>query len=264
MPHYSQSQINMFAGCQAQWMFRYVEGLKMPPSGPMLFGNVFDDALSKQYEQKIESERDLSVADVTDLFSTDFDARQGDVEWYDIDPADIREKGQELTEKHMTVWAPGLMPAAVQERIEVSTPGDGYSIVMIPDLLTRDDVVVDVKTTSKTPSKASFSHQFQIWLYSLGFSAKYRRPVKGGRLLHHVRLKASTKLVQHEVDVSSQKQSFAAQQVRRVAKAIEVAKENSLFIPNRNYMMCTKKQCGFWDVCHQRFGPNEEVKDATD
>ena len=81
MNHLSHTQIELFLRCPAQWMFRYIEKRKQPPSGPLAFGITFDDAMNVNYEQKIKTDEDLTTDAVKDAFCTEFDSGKETVTW---------------------------------------------------------------------------------------------------------------------------------------------------------------------------------------
>lgn len=271
MNHLSHTQLEMFLRCPAQWMFRYIEKLKQPPSGPLAFGITFDDAMNVNYEQKIISDEDLTPDEVKDAFVTEFDSRKNDVTWAEKEkPEDFRAQGIDLVEQHMKDYAPGIHPLEVQPRIELQGKDQAYSIVTVPDIITRDNTIIDVKTTGKRPGnletdktkpprfKVSHGHLLQASIYAVSFLAKFNLMSKATHLMYHIRKKAS-EILDLSFTPTSAEQSFAMGQIDRVSKALAFAKAENVFVPNRSHMMCSKKHCGYWDICHKRFGPDERV-----
>ena len=271
MNHLSHTQLEMFMRCPAQWMFRYIEKRKQPPSGPLAFGITFDDAMNVNYEQKIKTDEDLSVDDVKDVFVTEFDGKKEQVTWNPKEnPEDFRAQGVDLVEQHMKNYAPDIHPTEVQPRIELQGKDQKYTIVTVPDIITRDKEIIDVKTTGKRPGnletdktkpprfKITHGHLLQASIYAVSFLAKFGMEVTATHLLYHIRKKAS-EILDLSFTPTVAEQAFAMGQIDRVSRQIEFAKAENLFIPNRGHMMCSKKQCGYWDVCHERFGPDERV-----
>jgi len=60
----SFSQLSMFLRCPRQYEFRYIHGLKIPPSGAMVQSKVRHQTLEQNYRQKIQSSKDLRVEQV--------------------------------------------------------------------------------------------------------------------------------------------------------------------------------------------------------
>ena len=55
----SVSQVNMYLRCPLQYMFRYIEGLKLPPKSAMTLGKSIHFGIEGNYRQKIDSHKDL-------------------------------------------------------------------------------------------------------------------------------------------------------------------------------------------------------------
>ena len=71
----SYTQINMFLRCPRQYEYRYVHGLKVPPTGAMVQSRVWHQTVELNYRQKIHSDRDLALGEMQEFFATHFDAR---------------------------------------------------------------------------------------------------------------------------------------------------------------------------------------------
>lgn len=271
MDHLSHTQFDMFMRCPAQYMFRYVKGIKLPPPGPLFFGKVFDDTMNKNYEQKIKSDKDLKPGDVRDIFVSQFDGGQKDVEWKDEEPDEYRSQGIDLVDQHMVGCAPVIHPAEVQPRIEISGKNRDYTIVTVPDIITREQGIIDVKTTGRRPTnlqddkgkppvfKISPGHILQASIYAVSFLARTGGWAQATELLYHIRKKAS-EILKIKFRTSRGEAAFAMGQIDRVAKQIKFSRENSVFIPNRGHMMCSQKHCGYWKVCHETYGPAEMIE----
>lgn len=266
--HLSYSQASMWSRCQAQWMFRYIEKLKIPPPGPMAFGIAFDDGLSGNYEQKINTEKDLSISDTTDIFLESFDKIKLEADWQGSSPDEFRVSGIDLTKLHLMDFAPTIIPETVQEKTEIKF-SDDFTIIAVTDIVTRAGDIVDIKTTGKSPSKdkktgsyvLSPTHSDQGLTYTWAYKASRKRDPFGLQFLYHVRTK-TPKIVSVKKITTPEEEAFIVDQFNRIHKQIESSKRDNLFIPNRSQMMCSKKQCGYWDVCHDRFGPTCKTKEG--
>ena len=266
--HISHSQVGMFLRCPMQYNFRYEQGLKIAPSGPMHFGITFDDGLTANYEQKIESDKDLSPDDVTDVFLEKFD-NDTQVDWKGEKPAEYREAGIKLTHIHLLAIAPHIQPKAVQVRATMKLKAVKKPVIVVPDLITRDYRVIDYKTTGKTPGKdaagtqmfASEDHSRQLILYAIFHRYEYKVDAFTAEAQYHVRLKKTPKIVTASLVPTPAYQEYAVGQMARVCDAIEVTRQSGIWVPNRGGMMCSEKQCGYWKICHEQFGPVEEVNE---
>ena len=255
----------MFMRCQAQYKYRYVDGLKIPPSGAMFFGSTLDKAVSENYRQKIETSEDMTSGQVAEAFVREFEIGENLVEWNDEEPGDAMDEGVKMVRLHMEEVAPRIFPATVQERMEFEGPGAGYSVVAITDLTTKSGEIIDHKTTGKTPKKVgddqyemSHDHKFQGSVYNVAYRAAKGRDALRTTMLYHVRTKVP-KIIPIEVVSSDEQEGFAIGQIGRVAKAIDLAETHSNFLPNRGHFLCSATGCGYWKRCHEEYGPNEEV-----
>ena len=247
--------------CPAQYYFRYIQKLKQAPSGPLHFGITFDEGISFNYEQKVTTEKDLPKDDVTDVFLDKFDGGKKEVEWYDEDVEETRDKGIKLVDLHMTDHAPAIKPKLVQEKIEIVVPSVKKKIITVPDLITTDGKVTDFKTTGKTPNKNKETGLFmpseenlrQGMLYSVAHEAKIGYSPLAVELIYHVKTK-TPKIVVVTVATSQAQEEFAIGQVQRVERAITACENEKIYYPNRGHMMCSRKMCGFWLECEQRYG----------
>lgn len=268
MDHISHSQASQILRCPAQYRFRYIDGIKIPPPAAIHFGIAVDEGLSVNYGQKIQTEKDLSAADVTDAFLDKFDHPETDVDWQGEDPADLRETGVGLVALHMASYAPTIFPKAVQDRLTIKFEGLEKPVMMVPDIITREGSVHDIKTCKKSPSKnpdgsykLSPEHFHQGALYAAGHEAKYGFPATGVQMSYHVKTK-TPKIVTAKVVTTPAQEQFTIEQLARAAKMIDLCTENDLWIPNRSHMMCSKKQCGFWDLCIAKYGADRDVMEA--
>lgn len=150
--HISHSQVSMYLRCQAQYYFRYIMGLKFPPPGPLAFGICFDHGLNGNYTPKIETGKDLSFHDVSDIFVQkwkEFD--DSGTDWQVDKPAALRDKGQELIKLHLEQEAKKIMPLTVQENLEMLIDNK-ISVKTVTDIVTVDSNIIDIKTAGKSPS----------------------------------------------------------------------------------------------------------------
>ena len=268
MNHISHSQVGMWFRCQAQWWFRYIQKEKIPPPGPMYFGIKFDDAATTyNYMPKIKTHKDLPIPQVQDHFVAEFDAGKDDADW-GAKSADLyREAGPVLIKQHLTEISPAIQPISVQERVEIRPKGWDSTIITITDIATKSEVL-DVKTCGKSPSKdketglhlLSPDHTQQAIMYNLAFRAQHKRDPVTHRNIYHV-VKKAPEIVQVEMIVTPEHEAFTLSVFKMVRDQIEASKTSGIFLPNRSHMMCSQKQCGYWNLCHAKFGPTICQKD---
>ena len=96
LDHISHSQISMWLRCPRQWEYRYVAGLKIPPSGPLIVGSAYHSALEGNFIQKVSSMVDLPLSDCLDIFSDAWEERLSGEElivWDQLGPGECKDQG---------------------------------------------------------------------------------------------------------------------------------------------------------------------------
>lgn len=251
--HYSASQINQFMRCSAQWFFRYVEGLKIPPTGAMAQGRAYHKGLETNYKQKIESHNDMPVADVKDAFSTAFDTEIALAE-LDADEAgkegEMKDAGIRVTEEYLKTVSPGIQPTAVEHKINIDFDNVDYEIVGFIDLIDDKNVIHDHKLTSRSPSKDK-TDQYMLGVPELIQGAVYCLAMGTSAVSFDYAVKNKTpKIIQIPTEIDSAQKNF----VLGLTGQIDHAIKNGVFIPNRSSFMCSKKMCGYHEHCELMYG----------
>ena len=286
--HLSPSQINTLNSCEAKWYFRYVEGIKTPPSAALTLGSSYDDAQSTYYTKKIEKD-ELTVDQVVDAFVTSFDHRKPDTEWTnDENPDEIRSTGIGLVKEYQKVIAPDIEPVSVQKKYQVRFKGVDWELIGFADLETIDGTIKDNKTSKRTPTKRIIKWdsmdtiEQDIWK-SLGYSDESWDPERyeispehffqmlsysiaekmlngdqaGNKLRIDYAIKTvKPKIVSAEIPPPTSADLKLFQHVTAHAKIkMDLIKSGELPpMPNRSSYLCSQRWCGYHSVCMQMFG----------
>lgn len=170
--HLSISQIGMFMRCPAQWMFRYIEGLTIPPSAASIKGKATHEGVELIYSEKKETgvfSPSAAVQKAVDVI----DRADGIEDWGTKGKDGARDTvansvGMYIREK--------LADKVPQEHIEgveieafwsgVSPSGRMFDMKGYVDLLLRDKVV-DFKTTSRKKTGRDPQHALQVGFYAM-------------------------------------------------------------------------------------------------
>jgi putative RecB family exonuclease len=174
----SNSQVGMWMRCPRQWEFRYIKGLKIPPKGVMVQGSAYHAALRANFENKIESGKDLDQRSVLDAFDKYWNENVGgkfksadeeeefetkDVDWEDKNPGSLKDDGYRLLKLYHKDIAPGIMPIhAEQEITKEIVPGTGFLGYI--DLQTEDEII-DFKLKSRAINPADAERDSQPFSY---------------------------------------------------------------------------------------------------
>lgn len=171
--HYSHTQMNMYKRCSLQYYYRYVLGLKEPPSMALAIGSGGHTALEVNGRHKIATGTDMPISDLLDAAST----------FIDREVAEVEDKGEEDLTKdralasirvyHQT-HAPNIVPAAVEMPFTLDINDDEHDpirpIVGKIDLVTTKTKIIDYKFASKNKSQGDVDLSDQLTLYAKVFN----------------------------------------------------------------------------------------------
>lgn len=239
--YYSPSQINTYVNCPAQWFFRYIEGLKIPPSASMALGSSFHDSIEQNYEQKIKTKIDLPTTYIKDIYDTKFKENFEAVE-EPHDKGKTKDDGYRMIEVYQSDIAPSVQPKEVEKPFEVETD-EHYTLKGRIDLIDVTNSIREHKTSAKTPSCLSPSYLFQGAVYSMVTG------IENVQFDFAIRTKTA-KTESLACYITDSDKEYAMNMIKNVNKAIE----NEVFYPNRNSMFCSRRGCGYWNHCQKKFG----------
>lgn len=245
----SATQISMFLRCGRQYEFRYIQGLKRPPSGALILGKSWHSAVELNYRQKIQTETDLPLEIVKDRFSDAFDqAFTKEVELDECeDKGQLKDLGVQITEAHHRHIAPKVQPLMVEHEFNLDL-GEGFpfSLKGFWDVIERDGVIADNKSFSKIPTQSDIDKDLQLTCYSLAYRAT-KGQIEQGLRLDIVTKRATPKAIQLYTKRSNADCRWFLGLIEKVAQAIE----SGVFFPNPSSHLCSPKWCGYWERCRK-------------
>ena len=241
----SHSSVATFPRCPRQWAFSYIEGLRRPPGVALIKGSALDKAATFNLEQKRVTKRDLAVDDVLevaeDAFRKDVDRNggQSEVRWDGTNFARALDSAINLTSTHMKHHAPLIQPRDVQLELHRELP-DGRDFVGFVDFVEEDGTLSDVKSGSRrmAAGDADTDPQPSAYGYLVGepVAFKFYRSIDtGSKLTHEI---VETGRDQRAIDWYEQK-------VLDVSAAINTG----VFPPNDSGWHCSRRFCGFFEMC---------------
>jgi CRISPR/Cas system-associated exonuclease Cas4 (RecB family) len=248
--HLSISQINTYLRCPLQYYFRYIQGIIIPPKAALVLGGVIHKTLEYNYKQKVKSCQDLKVKEILEYFDWTFKEREKEVEWKQENEKKekFKEQGMKLLEKYQNEIAPKIQPLVVEQKHEIQLEGLNRTFLAFLDLIDIHQVIIDHKTSARTPSIISPDHNLQLIAYSMTYRAENEKQESKSRV-HYLIKTQEPKIIALEKKVSNQEIQRFLKIISSVARAIE--EEN--FYPNPHNFMCTAIGCGFWEICHKTF-----------
>jgi len=244
----SATQLSMFLRCPRQYMFRYLEKRKIPPSGAMVQSKAWHKTVEENYRQKVESEKDLPLSHMREFFASAYDeALQAEEIDFGAgeDPCRLKDQGVDITTAHHKFVAPKVSPLLVEEKFCISL-GDEfpYDLLGYWDLVDKDGMVVDNKAYKRCPSQQDADRDIQLGLYSLGYRVSQGKVEKGLRLDAIIKNK-TPKAVQIRTTRTNDDCRFLLGLIEQIALAIQ----SGVFYPNPTGWSCSPRFCGYWALC---------------
>lgn len=248
----SVSRLNLYMKCPRAYAFRYLENEKIIPAGVMMLGWTIHDAVEHNLAQKIESHEDLAEQLVLDHFSTSYDFESNKCLWEEkLKPGPTKDVGIAMLKLHHSTVAPTIQPVMVEEEFNMLLRNRDWFFKGRIDTMTIEQLLVELKTTGRKPRIISFSHRLQIIAYMVAL-------LSAGQLTHKTRVDY---LLRHKnpekVDILQFDYSPTQGDMRmflnlttNVAKGIE----GEVFPVNRSHMLCSRKWCGYWELCEHAEG----------
>ena len=242
----------MFLRCPKQWEYRYVKGLKIPPSGAMVLGSAYHEGLAARFEYVIEHGGEQPKVELAlDHFDMAFERIRGEhlvneeeenlefdeVIW-DEDPGYLKDIGIVLIERYHRQIAPLIKPLSVEERETILINHGIFRIplVIITDLTTPKSII-DHKVKSRRFSEDDLRQDLQATAYSI---AK-KKPLE-----FHVALKTKQPAIEIQKTYRDGRETiFFTELVTKVWQAIG----SGVFPPNPIGWHCSEKWCGYYPLC---------------
>ncbi len=232
----SPTQINMFMRCQYQWYLRYVEGLKIPPKPDMVVGSSFHKAMERNFQNKMETQEDLPVDEVLDVYSETFEERLEEVEDKPEDKilGELKDSGYKITKEYRENKAPEIQPLEVETYIEAHI-GEGVKLHGYADIITTDLKVIDLKTVKRKPqnNQIDYGYQLQLETYAI------HNDLKGAEIHYAIQTKNPQILVlSHPLPATNQR-------IKTIAKQVAEAIRSGNFLPNGLGHSWACNYCGY-------------------
>jgi len=145
----SVSKINMMKRCAKQFEFRYIKGIKSPPTCSLINGISVHESANKNYEQKKKSKKDMSFDVMADIFSDTFKDKEKELEPLDaLGASKAYDNGIKMLRKYRDKVATKTQP--VETELELNLPLiDKYSFIGYVDLITDKKALRDTKTAGQ-------------------------------------------------------------------------------------------------------------------
>ena len=244
------SKINSYMNCSMQYYFQYIEQVKAYSRSSLLLGSAFHSAEAANDTQKIESDKDLPVDDVCDVFSTQFDEGSHETLFMkDENKGELKDNGYSLIQCYHKVLTPNIHPKAVEAKFELKLSNTDMIFAGKMDVITKDNKIIERKTKRARPSSVDTSHKLQVTAYTAGYLVTYKEKPKEARIDYCI-TKKQPECLSYVVDVTDTDIEYLVNMINLVKESVD----KGIFIPNRSSFICSSKYCQYTELCTQKYG----------
>lgn len=160
----SGTSLNTFLRCGHQWYLANVVRLKSPPNVRQVLGIAAHSAVEHNMAQKVVSKTDVSMEEMVDVFSDNFDAHVDEVE-DDEDHGQAKDDGIGLVRLHRKAVSPLIQPVWVEEAGQLTIDDIPYAWTI--DIADDKGRIRDTKTKKRKPTLEE--NMLQMTGYALGY-----------------------------------------------------------------------------------------------
>ena len=251
--HLSASSLGTFSRCGEAWRRRYIERDVVAPTGALIRGKAFHHGAAENMRQKIDSGKDMTVADIQDVSTDNAKNEFQDSEIDAKEQEQIIDVVATMAQGHVDLQAPSIMPEEVEKEFRIELPDISRDFLGYIDVVgkTVDDgelKVVDWKTSKKSPNATDVFDSIQLTAYASHVMTERNLSSIGVRLDHLIltpKAKAPKRKVLESVrdgvDVAA-----LGQRVTVIAKSIDAGIFPPAAVGSWN---CSEKWCGYWKTC---------------
>lgn len=259
----SHSQIDMLSRCGQQWVFRYVDGLRVPPSVKMVIGNAVDRGVGPNLRSMRDGEGMLTEEDVAertyDGLLYEWGARGVVLDESEKEDGLVKTRGKAadravaMATLHRRAVAPKLKPTHVQRRFEIKVPGYDATLVGVIDTQEGTERARDTKTTAKSinTGSADADESTQLTMYSMAIEVADGKAPDSLHLDYlvdksHLKTPKPPTLVQ--LATARSRDHYRAL-LMRLEQALKVMESGIITPAPPGSWWCSPKWCGYWDRC---------------
>lgn len=168
----SPTQLRTYDTCPLQYRMRYVDRVPTTDSPASLVGQAVHAALERNFLEKRRSGYDLDADEAAEIYGDVWDARlpPGTASGPLADEfEEAYASGQSVLNLYLTDVAPRVIPHLVEHRFRFDIPGVQVQLVGTVDLIDRNGVVIDHKTSWRAYPESYPDRDLQLQCYAIGY-----------------------------------------------------------------------------------------------
>lgn len=257
----NQTRIKTFLKCGEQYRRRWVEGHIIPPGIAMVRGSGMHKASEHNFKQKVETKVDLPVKEVVEVAVESMRSiikRDGIVlseeetsKGKDAVIATAERSLVILASMYSQQVAPKYQPEIVERELEMPVNAlltlHGTLDTRGREIASGKKVILDLKTTKKTPSEGQYDDDPQVTNYWLLDWAETKQEPDEFHLAVLVDKKEPVVVKVVQKRTKDDIEAFV-----NLATSVASAVEKQVFVPSygmSDAWWCSKKWCGYWHTC---------------
>jgi len=255
-PVLHKSMLGLFDKCGMAYMFRYIEGKRIPPGTAAVVGISTHKAAAVDLTAKRDSGfllADSQVRDVArDKLNETWQAEGVTLNLAEKFMGEKRTRGEAvdavvaLAGLHHAKLAPTISPKHIERPFTVEMQNFPVDLSGTIDLQEADGTLRDLKTTGKAPGDDAANKSLDLTCY--GLAARALDHVAPARLALDFLVRGKKPRLETQTTTRTEVAYRAfLMRVEAVSRAIEAG----AFTPcSPDFWMCSDKWCGYWnDVC---------------
>ena len=246
--HLSASQINLYLQCSLKYKFQHIDEIPKPfkPSS-LAFGSVMHSTLSWFHKERMYK-RDVSLEKLYKIFDTDWFAQKVDTE-IRYKEGDNEMKliimAKEMLGLYFHSPIKEILGAEVPFLVPLVNPSTkenlGIPLVGMIDLVEKDDVIVEFKTSNQTISNRDVGDYLQLTAYSYAYEMLYQKTPKLLKVVNFVKTK---KPKMNILETKRDKRDY--ERLFYLASQVVSGIKNRIFFPRPSFWC---KDCEYEEYC---------------
>ena len=254
---FSPSSVNTYLQCGYKFglQYGYVTGerIRTPPSGFIQRGKAVHEGIKYNYQQKIESHKDLPLGDVVMVAAEKFsDLMKEEEVITDIDEPSVGkllDTTAKLAEVYQKVVSPHIQPERIEVKLEMDIKdpfgGEPIHFIGFPDVETAT-AIHDTKTKNglvkKTP-QITPGYQRQLTAYQILREQEGKTVETLTNDFTYLTTSETPTILPVTIPARNEEQKKNyLDTVAEVAKGVRAG----VFVPNTDGFLCSQRYCSYW------------------
>jgi len=246
--HLSASQINLYIQCSLKYKYQYIDQIPKPfkPSG-LAFGSVMHSAIEWLHKERIKGKQ-VSLERLYKIFETDWFSQRVDtrIQFKDgEDEVKLLLTAKEMLGIYFNSPLNSIKSAEVPFHVPLLNISTGEELMVplegIIDLIEKDDVIVEFKTSARSMDPESLNDYLQLTAYSYAYRTLFGRGPKTLKVINFVKAKTPKMVV---IETSREKSDY--ERFFYIAREVLKGINSGLFFPKQSFMC---KDCEYGGLC---------------